>query len=240
MTPSSPTLIASETQAALELPPKPDVSHLVTEDDVPVDNLVSEKQQRLLVMCLYSSLTLEESFLATANVGLFYALQQPALVPDVMLSLEVEVAEDWEQKEHRSYFVWEFGKPPEVAIEIVSNKIGNELGSKLRDYARAGVAYYVVFDPLHKLGETTLRVYELRGGRYVELASPWLEQIKLGLILWNGSFEGKHYQWLRWCDSENNLLLTGDERAEQEHQRAERLAELLRAQGIDPERALNG
>nr|WP_326520778.1 hypothetical protein [Leptothoe spongobia] len=34
----------------------------------------------------------------------------------------------------------------------MSNKVGNELGSKLQDYARLGVTYYVVFDPLQQLG----------------------------------------------------------------------------------------
>lgn len=133
--------------------PAPDINHLVTEDETPVDNLISEKQQRFLTTCLYSSLSRNVPFLATANVGLFYGLKQPPLVPDVLLSLEVSVAKDWSQKQNRSYFVWQFGKPPEVAIEIVSNTVGNELGSKLKDYARAGVAYYVVFDPLQFLEE---------------------------------------------------------------------------------------
>jgi Uma2 family endonuclease len=233
MTSSSATPIY-DPQPDLELAPAPDISHLVTEDDTAVDNLVSEKQQRLLVECLYSSFETETPFLATANVGLFYGLKQPPLVPDVMLSLDVEIAEDWEKKEHRSYFVWEFAKPPEVAIEIVSNKVGNELGSKLQDYARAGVAYYIVFDPLHELSEQPLKVYEQRAGHYAELAEPWLEQVQLGLVLWNGCFEGKQYEWLRWCDRQGNVLLTGNEKAEHERRRAERLTELLRAQGIDP------
>ncbi|MDJ0519228.1 MAG: hypothetical protein QNJ74_24210 [Trichodesmium sp. MO_231.B1] len=55
----------------------------------------------------------------------FHGLKQQPLVPDILLSLEVEVPEDWSQKKNLSYFVWEFGKSPEVAIEIVSNKIGN-------------------------------------------------------------------------------------------------------------------
>lgn len=218
-----------------ERPERPDISHLITEDNTPVDNLLSEKQQRLLVTTLYSSWNPGVSFLATANVGLFYGLNQSPLVPDVMLSLNVEVADDWEKKENRSYFVWEFGKPPEVAIEIVSNKVGNELGSKLQDYARAAVAYYVLFDPLHQLGEINLRAYELHGTRYVEIAEPRLEQVGLELMLWQGKFEGKDDRWLRWQDLNGNLLLTGDERAEQERQRADRLAELLRAQGIDPD-----
>ena len=123
--------------------------------------------------------------------------------------------------------------------------MGNELGTKLRDYAHAGVAYYAVFDPLQVLGEPVLRVHELHGTRYTLLDDYWMDQIELGLTLWEGTYEGKHYTWLRWCDRHGNLLLTGDEqveqerqRAEQERQRAERLAELLRARGIDPDEAL--
>lgn len=48
--------------------------------------------------------------------------------------------------------------------------------------------------------------------------------------------------WLRWWDEQGNLLLTGDERAEVERQRAEtieqenvRLRERLRALGVDPD-----
>ena len=147
-----------------------DISHIVTEDDTSVDNLLSEKQQRLLTEALYSSWLApngSKRFLAAANVGLFYALRQPPLVPDVFLSLNVQVPQEWHQKEHRSYFFWEFGKPPEVVIEIVSNKEGNELGSKLTHYAQIGVTYYVIYDPLQQLGETLLRLYGLREAHYV-------------------------------------------------------------------------
>lgn len=221
---------------------EPDISNLVTEDDTPVDNLISEKQQRLLVNSLYSSLDSKEPFLATANVGLFYSANKPPLVPDVLLSLGVNVEQDWSQKKNRSYFTWNVGKPPEVAVEIVSNQVGNELGSKLVDYANAGVAYYVVFDPLSYLRDQPLLVYERIGMEYELRADYQLEKIKLALILWEGRFEGKEYTWLRWCDAKGNLLLTGDERAEQEKQRAEqekqradKLEEILRAQGIDPD-----
>src|SRR5689334_10753867 len=111
----------------------PDISNLAIEDDTPVDNLISEKQQRLLTEPLYSSGSVlgERLFLVAANVGVFYASSKPPLVPDVFLSLDVEVPQDWTQKKNRTYFVWEFGKPPDVVIEIVSNREGNELGSKL-------------------------------------------------------------------------------------------------------------
>ena len=101
-----------------------------------------------------------------------------------------------------------------------------------------------------------LRLYELRGLVYVEIAEKWLAEVGIGLTLWNGVYENKSDIWLRWCDQDGNLILTGGERAEcerqraeqehqraeqehqraeQEHQRAEYLAEKLRTLGIDPD-----
>jgi hypothetical protein len=57
--------------------------------------------------------------------------------------------------------------------------------------------------------------------------------VELGI--WQGQYQNVTLPWLRWWDSQGNLLLTGDERAEQERQRAERLAAQLRALGVEPE-----
>ena len=222
---------------------EPDVSHLITEDDEPVDNIFSAKQQRLLVRPLYTAWQPERPFVADANVGIFASVHRPAIVPDMFLSLDVEIAEDWYAKEHRSYFLWEFGKPPEVVVEVVSNKKGNEMGTKLRDYARIGVLYYVVYDPQQLiLDGDSLRVYELRVGEYVLKPDAYLDKIGLSLTLWDGVYEMKEAQWLRWCDGEGVVLPTGAEladqerqRANEEHQRAEHLAAQLRALGIEPE-----
>ena len=140
-----------------------DISHLAIEDDIPVDNFQSEEQQRLLVEPLYSSKALPVPFLAAANVGLFYKILGDPIVPDVLLSLGVQRSDDFFQRQNRSYFVWEFGKVPEVGIEIVSNQEGDELtlSKKSRQkgkttikkniYAQIGVRYYVVFDPLKQI-----------------------------------------------------------------------------------------
>ncbi|MBN3939651.1 Uma2 family endonuclease [Nostoc sp. NMS9] len=218
----------------------PDANQLVTEDDTPVDNFASEKQQRLLVGSLYSSLQ-QQSFLAAANIGIYHTDGQPAIVPDVFLSLDVQVPENWWEKQNRCYMVWRFGKPPEVVLEIVSNKEGDELDKKLQIYEHMRASYYIVYDPNQQLGEKVLRVYELRGTRYFETSEIWLEQVGLGVTLWEGEFEGRQDHWLRWCYQDGNVLSTGDERASQAEQRASQaeqrtqlLAERLRAMGVDP------
>jgi hypothetical protein len=100
----------------------------------------------------------------------------------------------------------------------------------------------VVFDPQRLLGEEVLRCYELRGRTYAPCAGGWLEDIGLGVRLWEGEYEGVKAVWLRWCDREGNVIPTGAElaeaerqRAEAERARAERLAARLRALGIDPD-----
>ena len=218
-----------------------DVETLVTEDDTPVDNMPSEKQQRLLTEPLYSSWSGPgggRSFLAAANVGVFPEPRNPAIVPDVFVSLDVQVHRNWWDKRHRSYFVWEFGKPPDLVVEIVSNQKGNEVSRKRQRYAGMGVGYYVIHDPLHQVMDDELRIYRLSAGSYERQESAWFPDLRLGLVLWAGVFEAVRSRWLRWVNEHGALIPTGREqrlRADEEHRRAERLAALLRRSGIDPE-----
>ncbi|MCP4344702.1 MAG: Uma2 family endonuclease, partial [Desulfobacterales bacterium] len=110
----------------------PDISGLVTEDDTPVDNLFSEKQQRMLTESLNTSWKPGKPFMAVSDIAVFYDTDEPPVVPDVCLSLEVSPPEDVWKKRNRSYFLQEYGKPPEVAVEIVSNSEGEESGKKMR------------------------------------------------------------------------------------------------------------
>lgn len=240
-----------------------DVSHIITEDDEPVDNLFSAKQQRLAVQSLYANDVLARPFLADANVGVFHDPYIPPVVPDVFLSLGVKPAKNIHEKRHRTYFVWEFGKPPDVAVEVVSNKKGGELHKQAK-YAQIGVQYYIIFDPQRRiLGDDLLRVYELIDGEY-HLKADWiLDDIGIGVTLWDGVFEELDDKWLRWFVPDGEILRTDaenkeierknaererenaererenarveHERAERERERADRLAEQLRQLGIDPD-----
>lgn len=230
----------------------PNIDHIETEDDTPVDNMFSEKQQRLLSEPLYSSWPGPgegRPFIVAANVGVFSGIHLPPLVPDIFLSLDVKAPQDLWPKKNRSYFIWEYGKAPEVAIEIVSNRKGGEVERKLYDYARIAVSYYAIFDPDDQLRGGVLRMFILQGGEYIAMTGGWLQRVGLGLTLWQGTFEGVEAQWLRWCDKDGAVIPTGAERADQERARAEQaqeladqeraraeqLAERLRALGVSPE-----
>ena len=218
----------AEVRAMTEL----EMENLVTEDDTPVDNILSEKQQRLLTEPLYSAWAGPDPktpgyrrFMALANVGLFYALRQPPLVPDMMLALDVPgLGPDLSQKANRSYFVWvQDGKPPTAVVEVVSNQEGGEDGDKLRKYEAIGVAYYAIFDPWRLLSDRVLRIYQLAGPSqgYVEQIGGLLDAVGLGLSLWQGEYEGAEALWLRWTDRDGRLIPTGAEAVEQERERAE-------------------
>lgn len=235
-----------------ELPPRPDVSHLITEDGTPVGNIFSEKQMRLLTESIHTSWQPGFPFLAMANVGVYVALNRPPIVPDVLVKTHVEPHADPWEKDHRAYFAWTYdGKPPDVVIEIVSNTKGGELDTKLRNYQQIGVPWYIVYDPQRCLGEHPLTAHALNSTsrRLLEGDPVMLGSLGLGVRLWEGTFEGMSCTWLRWCGVDGNILLTGQERAAEESKRATAeskrataeskrataLAAKLRELGVDPD-----
>jgi Uma2 family endonuclease len=194
---------------------EPDISHITTEDDEPVDNLFSEHQQRLLGDGIHDHWHSPDGqpFIAVSNVGLFYAVKKPPIVPDFMLSVGVEYPSTYWEKRHRTYFVWEFGKAPELAVEVVSNLVGNELDTKFDLYAQAGITYYVVYDPSEQYGTDTLRLFVREGEEYRRLEKPYFEMLRLGCTLWEGEYAGMHGTWLRWTHPDGSLIPTGAEAA---------------------------
>jgi Uma2 family endonuclease len=219
-----PAPLPVETAPPLPAECLPNYDLIVTEDDTPVDNIHSERQAKLLSDSLYASWSGPgegRPFVAMGNVGLFFAVKQPPLVPDFLVSLDVEMPDDAWPKENRSYFIWNYGKAPDLVAEFVSNTEGGEADTKRKAYARIGIPYYVIFDPLNQLRGGVLQVFALRGRVYEPVAADFLPVIGLGLKLWQGTYAGMRAEWLRWCDHSGKLLLTGEESAIQERQRAD-------------------
>ena len=235
---STPPNGKSVAQANLTKEEQLAIEHMVTEDDTPVDNWFSEKQRRLLTHPLYASWQGPgegRPFIAASAVGVFRSPLEPPLVPDVFLSLDVQLPQDWWSKPNRVYAIWEYKKPPDIVIEVVSNRVGGEAGGKLDRYASFGVPCYVIFDPHDHLKSGMLSAFERNAaGLYAPCSLAPLPVAGLSLKLWRGVFEGREDTWLRWHDDSGELILTGAERAERAEERIERLTAQLRAHGIVP------
>jgi len=230
---NAPPILSPLQAPSQEARPEPDIDYdaLVTEDHQPVDGIFFEKLYRLLARPLYASWPGPgegRPFLVLVNVGWFYQRKTPAVVPDCLLSLDVACPTDLQVKQGHSYYQWDMGKQPDVVIEIVSDRTGGEESYKKGLYARLGVPYYAVFDPKTLLSEEALRTYELVGGIYrLTEPGPWAK-VGLGLRLWQGTFEGYEDVWLRWCDENGEIVLTGEERARQAEERVRVLQAELR------------
>jgi Uma2 family endonuclease len=148
-----------------------------------------------------------------------------------------------------SYVLWQEAIAPFIVVELltpgvngeelVENLAGAEI-SKWGLYERVlRVPYYVVFD----WRSGYLWMFCLQGGRYVELdlsgQGVWLEDLGLGLGLWQGSHDGVEGKWLRWYDADGNWVMTSQERlslierADRDRQRADLMAAKLRELGFD-------
>ena len=204
---------------------RPGVEHLVTEDDTPVDNLFSEKQQRLLTEPLYASWPGPGPIVPSwpsPTSGLFYAVEQPPFVPDMLLSLNVRCPDDSVAQVAPLLF--------HVGIRKASGRGDRDrLESPRRRGFRQVAGVRADSHPLlrdfrprtdaRRRDPAGLRMHRFR---YRPLDDPGLlPGIGLGLQLWHGVYEDHDNTWLRWVDADGQLIATGGERAEKAQQQAE-------------------
>jgi len=219
-------------------PPPIDYEKFVTEDDKPVDThllrtpaqpvddhadrFLAGSRRRPVFPCPYRC----RPVLCRKQAPL---RARRAAEPDVSPPQNADLS----RKENHSYYVWRYGKPPDALVEVVSNNEGGELTTKLKGYAKLRATYYIVWDPLLILGDKPLHCFALQEGKY-KTCDPWFPEIGLGVKTWDGTYGAMPAKFLRWCDHDGNLIPTGAERAEQEKQRADGLAEKLRRGGHRP------
>ncbi|MBW4488069.1 MAG: Uma2 family endonuclease [Trichocoleus desertorum ATA4-8-CV12] len=177
-----------------------------------------------------------------ANQFLYYAQGFPKLrvAPDVMVIFDVAPGG------RDNYKIWEEGQVPSVIFELTSE------GTREQDkifkktlYEQLGVQEYWLFDPKGEWIEGQLQGYRLRGDVYEPITDGRSEPLQLRL-----QPEGQFLTFYR--EDTGEKLLAPEElaqalaqsqtqieaerlKAEQESQRADRLAAKLRALGIDPE-----
>ncbi len=154
-----------------------------------------------------------------------------------------------------SYVVWQEEVHPLIIVELLSastqeedlgettRKDRNKPPTKWEVYEKwLGVPYYIVYDGEQK----DFRAFQLDENGYEELEIKnkelWLEELGLGLRLWQGSHKEIERLWLRFYDESGNLIPTEAEEMERERQEKEQaqtalqeLRDRLIAMGLDPD-----
>ncbi|MEQ9000884.1 MAG: Uma2 family endonuclease [Coleofasciculus sp. B1-GNL1-01] len=232
----------------------PDHTQLPESDGTFVKNFQEHPQSILLtesIEPILQQLHPDGYYAIGQDSGIYWRLTDPpergAEAPDWFYVANVPPTLDGQMR--RSYVLWQEIVSPLIALEFVS---GN--GSEERDSTPYQGKFWVYeqairipFYGIYEVEQASIEVYHLVEGRYRLLPANdrghyLIEPLGVELGIWQGRYKNVELPWLRWWDSQGNLLLTGEERAEQERQRAERaegenarLREQLRALGIEPE-----
>ncbi len=204
-------------------PCPPTQDELPCEDDIPMESERHKLQMELLLETLQPWLAQRGEGYAGGNMFLYFSLAQTRgqyfRGPDVFVALGVP------RGERKSWVVWEEGKAPDVIIELLSDSTRDRDKTLKKQVYREQlrIPEYYWYDPFNPddwagfcLSGMEYQPLSLDGsGRMLS------RQLQLALLRWRGSYRGVSAIWLRWATPQGQLLLTGDERAEQERQRAE-------------------
>jgi Uma2 family endonuclease len=236
----------------------PTADELPNSDDTPVDNELQELIPGLLKSILRMLWKGRMDWFFGIDMGIYIHPEQPPIVPDGFLSLNVE--RSFDENLRLSYLLWEEEIPPILALEVVSAKPGGEYTTKLDKYAELGVLYYVIYslEKVLHLGKpqdrtfrnpkrrrkARLEIHKLVNGNYeLQNTNPlWMPEIGLGIGCERANYDDLTREWLYWYDENNRRYPTPYEQielerqqTELERQRADRLAAKLRDLGIDPD-----
>ncbi len=239
----------------------PDHTQLPESDGTFVKNFQEHPQSILLtesIEPILRQLHPDGQYAIGQDSGIYWRLTEPpergAEAPDWFYVPNVPPTLDGQMR--RSYVMWQEIVSPLIALEFVS---GN--GQEERDRTPYEGKFWVYeqainipFYGIYEVTKASVEAYHLVEGRYSLLPTNErghypIPPLGVELGIWQGRYKNVELPWLRWWDSEGNLLLTGEERAEQERQRAEqerqradlaeqenaRLREQLRALGIEPD-----
>ncbi len=225
----------------------PDHTQLPESDGTFVKNFQEHPQSILLTDSINPVLQKhhpDRQYIIGQNSAIYWRITEPpeigALAPDWFYIPNVPPLLDG--KIRRSYVRWLEHISPLVALEFVSGN-GAEERDKTPWKGKLWIYEQVIkpaFYGIYEVNKASIEVYELIGGKYQLLAANErghysITPMGVELGLWQGEYQNAELPWLRWWDLQGNLLLTGEERAEQETQRANRLTAQLRALGIEPE-----
>lgn len=220
---------------------------LVFDDGVPLESNRHRIAMNVLIRSAQQALQDRPDSFVGGNMFVYYsrnqAMNRDFRGPDFFAVLGVEG-----DRERQGWVVWEEnGRYPDVIIELLSpSTAAVDKGTKKDLYEQVfKTPDYFVFDPFDPTSLAGWRL-DLTAGYQPLLANErgwlWCETLGLWLGRWEGAIDREPMtgscQWLRFYDPQGNFLPLPEEaaqqQAEQEKQRADRLAEKLQELGIDP------
>lgn len=228
----------------------PDHTQLPESDGNFVKNFQEHPQSVLLTTTLLPVLQVVQPdgrYAIGQDSGIYWRMTQPpelpergSEAPDWFLVLDVPPLLDGRFR--RSYVLWQELIAPLIILEFVSGD-----GSEERD-RRPGIGKFWIYERairpayygIYEVNPGRIEMHQLVRNRFRPLsANPQgrypIEELGVELGLWQGYYFNAEVPWMRWWDAKGPLLLTGEERAEKERERAERLAAKLRELGVDPD-----
>lgn len=260
----------------LGIPPAfPDHTQLPESDGTFVKNFQEHPQSLLLtdaITPVLQALHPDGNYAIGQDCGIYWRETDPpeqgAEAPDWFYVPGVPPRLDG--KIRRSYVLWREFTPPLIALEFASGDGSEErdrtplsaaTNGKAKRPGKFWVYEKIVRIPYYGIYEIEtghLEVYHLTDFSYHPVESNERGHYPIPLMgvelgVWQGAYptesRDREQRWLRWWDSEGNLLLTGREqsrldsqraeqekqRAEQAEQRARQMEAKLRAMGIDPD-----
>jgi Uma2 family endonuclease len=215
------------------LTPFPDHTQLPESDGTFVKNFQEHPQSILITESIKPVLQKRHpdgQYCIGQDSGIYWRMTDPPergaeapdwfYVPNVPPSLNGEI--------RRSYVLWQEFIAPLIVLEFVSGS-GTEERDKTPWTGKFWVYEQVIrpaFYGIYEVNKASIEIYHLIEGKYQLLPAnerghyPILA-LGIELGIWQGEYQNMELPWLRLWDLAGNLLLSGEERAEQEYQRAE-------------------
>ena len=253
----------SPTLEELGLPSKlPDHTELPDSDGTFVKNFQEHPQSILITESIWPVLMEHHpdgQFTIGQDSGIYWKIDKDE-------PLKGAVSPDWyyvpgvppllDGMHRRSYVLWQEHIHPHIILEFVSGD-GAEERDRTPEKGKFWIYENVVkpgYYGIYQGFKGELEFYQASGNKLVPMPPNKRKHFEIPELdvefgIWHGTYKNTKLPWLRIWDNEGKLLLSGDERAEQEAQRAEqeaqraeqeaqradRLAEKLRALGVDPD-----
>ncbi|MFB2921323.1 Uma2 family endonuclease [Aerosakkonema funiforme] len=215
-------------------PPMPPTD-LIFDDGEPLESNRHRIAMNVLIRSLQQAWRDRNDFYTGGNMFIYYSSTQARnrdfRGPDFFAVLDVDGT-----RERQGWVVWEEeGRYPDVIVELMSSSTAEvDTGRKKDIYERIfRTRDYFVYDPFDPESLQGWRLdTNLRYERSISNDQGWLwcETLNFWLGTWQGTIDRETAIWLRFYDSEGNLVLLPEEAAQQQAEAAQQQAEAAQQQ----------